>query len=568
MVSGAAAALTKPGFRRDVKLFLGILIGFLVTLTLILMVLLDSTVRQAEELIWENWSETADNVLDQVPTDTITNPDQLRTQLSIIRARANAAGLRIIDSTGKEVSVGYFGTRTTSLERRRNLVRLIVSFDTTDVLSLRRRAMRVGAITLVSAAASILFLLVYLPRIVRPIEELLDHAREVRQPDAHEDETNYLIETFRETVGTLRRQEEQLKRLHEAEKRRADDLERITATLTRSLSAGFIAIDRDGRIVDINAAGREILRLDEAAEFVDQPLEVLGATPFTGLLSEAFRNRASLLRTELDLGDAAGGAIGITTVPLTSESETFLGMLALFSDLTEVRRLEQRLRDAHTLAELGQISAGIAHEFRNSLSTILGYLKLARRGDLDDETDKRVRSAEDEAATLSRAVDGLLAFARPVKIEPVEFDANVLLSELADRYSGQGVDVRIMTDEPLQVHGDPALMRRAFENVVRNAIDAVRDSGRPDGRVSIEASAVSRVISIRDNGVGLADADVSRLFLPFQSDKAEGYGMGLALAKKIVLLHGGSITLTGARGEGATVTIDLATPPGNRPDMA
>ena len=121
-----------------------------------------------------------------------------------------------------------------------------------------------------------------------------------------QEETAYLIETFRNSIATLKYQEEELKRLHEREKTRADDLERVTAELTRNLTSGFIAVDAAGAIVDINAAGREILGID--------PSE-----PVTGrALSDAIPLRASARRSPAPSNSAKQNAMEIEDVhPLT-----------------------------------------------------------------------------------------------------------------------------------------------------------------------------------------------------------------------------------------------------------
>jgi signal transduction histidine kinase len=557
MVRRAAPALTKIGFRRDVKLFLGTLIGFLVTLTLILITLLESSVRQAEEIIWENWNQIAISVADSLPPHG--EPASLSEQLVFTRAKNNVAGVKVADTMGRSVSSGFLGPGTEKISMRRGLRTVTVAFDASRIQSLRRRALYAATITFTGAVISALLLLVYLPRMIRPVEELLDHAREFRERQEHEDETNYLIETFRNSIATLRSQEEELKRLHEAEKRRADDLERVTATLTRSLTAGFIAIDPTGVVVDVNAAGREILALAGLTIETGAPLPVEPRHAFATVVRDAFETRTPLSREEIELRDDDRDlVIGLTTVPLSTATESFLGMLVLFSDLTEVRRLEHRVRDTHTLAELGQISAGIAHEFRNSLSTILGYIKLGRR-EAPPEIDARLKAVEEEAGLLSRAVDGLLAFARPVKLELQRFDVAKIAGEIAERLdAGDGAPAFQVELERLEVTGDPALMSRAIENIVRNAIEAVRATERGTGTVSI--SIAQRTLRIADDGIGVADADVPRLFLPFQSDRPGGYGLGLALAKKIVLLHGGTIRMSGRPGAGATVTIEFPAP--------
>ncbi|HUF17873.1 MAG TPA: ATP-binding protein, partial [Thermoanaerobaculia bacterium] len=210
-----------------------------------------------------------------------------------------------------------------------------------------------------------------------------------------------------------------------------------------------------------------------------------------------------------------------------------------------------------TLADLGEISAGIAHEFRNSLSTILGYLKLAGREQLPDETQKRLRHAEEEAELLSEAVEGLLSFARPMQMEFRETDLATLVRGILERFEDQhdGMDI-VAQLEDSSIDADPILLSRAMENVIRNAIDAVRQKG--GGRITITLrSDPGPVLTISDTGVGFEPEAAARLMLPFQSDKPDGMGLGLPLARKIVMLHGGSLQLTGKPGEGATVVIEF-----------
>ena len=200
-----------------------------------------------------------------------------------------------------------------------------------------------------------------------------------------------------------------MKRLHDREKSRADELERVTAALTRSLTSGLIAIDANGRIVDINAAGRDILGIAHEEPLSGRELrDVVKLPAFANSLQTAFEQQSAMTRVEID--DEAV-TIGLTTVPLRNESGAFLGFLALFTDLTPIRSLEMRVQEMTTLAQLGEISAGIAHEFRSSLSTILGYMKLARRGAVDDVAEGRLQSADKEAAPRLKVLawDALLA---------------------------------------------------------------------------------------------------------------------------------------------------------------
>jgi signal transduction histidine kinase len=365
-----------------------------------------------------------------------------------------------------------------------------------------------------------------------------------------------VFDTFETSVRTLRGREDALKVLHSREKERADALATITETLVRSLTSGFISVDDRGLLLDLNQAAREILGVTASGPFRDPELSAaLGRTEFTRVLQEATDARASLQRVEVAYD--GGRVIGLTTVPLLDPDGRYLGMLALFTDLTHVRQLETRLRDMQSLADLGEMSAGIAHEFRNSLSTVLGYLRLARKGGLPAEAEERVKSAETEAALLTEAVESLLTFARPMTLQTRPLDVANLLSDIADRLRPLHAEIVIdVAGGPLVVDADASLLARAFENLVRNATEAIQERGGP-GRISIAISPVQHSITIADDGIGIDEAEAPRLFLPFRSTKPNGFGLGLALTRKIVLLHGGTIRMTGRRGLGTAVTIDF-----------
>lgn len=551
MVSRAAAGLTRIGFRRDVKLFLALLVGFLIVLLLVLLAIVQHFYHLAEEARRQQWNSVADQVV--ATLEQRADAATLEARMTWLRGRYGIETIAVTDRSGRLIAAsGDEPLSADTVKRRLRDGQVTMQFDRTPLRSLRVKFGATAIIVFLSAAVGTALLLLYIRRILRPIETMLEQAKELREPDAGVEETHYLIETFRNSIETLRAQEVELRRLHESEKTRADDLARVTSALTRSLTSGFLAIDTTGRVVDANSAAHEILRVD--APNGKTPVDAFGHTEFAQTLQNAFDGRSAVTRQEVTHG---GLTIGLTAIPLKDEHDHFLGMLALFTDLTPTRVLQERLRDAQALADLGQMSAGIAHEFRNSLSTILGYIKLIKRQEPPPDIAERLRAAEDEALELAEAVGTLLQFARPLQLTLDRTDLLRLSQTVAERV-GTTRDVRIeVNGEPVEVEADRALLARALENVVRNAVDAVHESGRA-GRVAVTVTSTpSPSIVVEDNGVGLDSADAQKLFLPFQSGKPDGYGLGLPIAKKIVVLHGGTITLRGTPGQGATARIEL-----------
>lgn len=550
-------ALTRVGFRRDVRLFLASLVVFLIILLTGVLLLLQRYEQEAERAIRANWSRSASLAARELGTLSPAEQADLQNRLILLLGRYELAGAAVKPVKGPSLSEGVppdqEGVETVT--RPLPYGTFVAVFDAGALRQSRKTFMFTTFTTLLAAAIATILLLLYIPRITRPVEEMLASAAEVRNRLPQDDEQQYLIDTFRESIRRLKSQEAELQQLHQAERARADDLERVTAALTRSISSGFISVDPAGRIIDVNAVARDILGTtgDEPRGLTIE--QAFGENEFSRALTTALESQTTINRREVGIHvDGQQRIVGVTTVPLLDVDRDFLGMLALFTDLTPVRRLETRVREMQNLADLGEISAGIAHEFRNSLSAILGFLRLSRKA---PDPLRSVENAEREALALSKAVDALLIFAKPMAFEPDIVDLLEISIDVTKRVAEQFSDVEIeCSGEAAPVSADPALLSRALENLLRNAVDSVRQKGGGAIHVTV-LRAPEPEVRIEDTGVGLDPASVPRLFLPFQSDSAGGYGIGLPLVKKIVLLHQGSVELWGEPGRGARAVVRL-----------
>jgi len=558
-MAGGRRGLTQLGFRRDVRLFFGALVIFFAFLIVLLLLLLQSFLGHTRDAVQENWTDAAQVAVDAInEAEPGENAASVAARLTIIQTRHGIDGITVRRTNEPPVIVGV-PAHTEGVEQFDRDIHggtATFVFDATRLRRIERTFAAVAAICITAAILVMLLVTLYLPKITRPIEDMLSAASELEERPPHDDEQQYLIETFRNSIATLKRQEAELRQMHDLQKSRADDLERVTAALTRSLTSGFVAVDPNGNVVDVNAAGREIAAT--ADDSTGQPVEaVFGRNEFSEAIRGAVEARQAMNRLEVRLGDDQ--VVGLTTAPLLTAEQEFAGLLALFTDLTPVRQLERRVRDLQMLADLGEISAGIAHEFRNSLGTMLGYLRLARREALPERPLAQIEKAEREATLLSAAVDGLLAFARPMRLvtAPVSL-AEVIEPIAAALQSSSGIEIEHDGgDATLQ--GDAALLSRAFENLLRNAVESVQEKGSGRVRVRIAGEPHPRV-EIEDEGTGVDPAEVPKLLLPFQSKKAAGYGLGLPLARKIVVLHGGTLDLRGQPGLGATAVVDFTLP--------
>ena len=292
----------------------------------------------------------------------------------------------------------------------------------------------------------------YLRSLLKPYERLLEAAGGApaaeRAGGEQGDERQFLLSRFESTIETLHEKERELERLAKREKDRADDLETAARTLSRNLPTGLLSVDPGGAVVEINESGREILKL--ARDGRGEPFERLlaEAPDFRALVGDVLENRTVAGRREARWRRAGAEEriLGVTATPAEGGDGRFLGAVALFSDLTEIRRLEGRIALVRHLADLGEVSAGAAHEFRNAAAAIDGYADLALRVHTaePERAAEYVRAIRREAQEMSRVTSDFLLFAKPETFspEPVDLESRRGGRLRRDRARPSGADGR------------------------------------------------------------------------------------------------------------------------------
>jgi len=223
----------------------------------------------------------------------------------------------------------------------------------------------------------------------------------------------------------------------------------------------------------------------------------------------------------------------------------------------ELAHLAEQLRDREALARAGELTAAIAHEVRNGLATILGYARLLEQGADAARTEEAVRAIRGECDTLETVIRRFLELCKDDALHAAPVDLLRLLTRVAGREGRIHAGARVTVQgEPVEIEADEELLERAFENLVRNAREAAGEKGRVEVRVDRLPEAA--VVRIADDGPGLPLElkGAPRLFL---TTKKGGLGLGLAIAYKMVQLHGGSLALRDRPARGAEAIVQLPT---------
>ena len=392
----------------------------------------------------------------------------------------------------------------------------------------------------------------FLRYLLRPFETLLAQARRVESAEPEgDDEIAFLVGTFERAVTALAGRQPPV----EAE------IETLQRALAPSLESGLLLLDREGGVLALNAIGRELLEVEEPE--VGTPAEAaLARHPdLVEILRAAAASGSGAARQETEVRTAHGRrTLGLTVHALRRDDGAVRGFLVLFVDLTEVRQQAAEERLAEGLAQLGELAAGVAHELRNGLATLRGYLTLVERRPEDGSLTDYLEEMRRESDHLVRVVEDFLTFARPesTRIESVELVA-LARRCAADPALGDGA-VRVATGDgpPPRIRGDAELLERALKNLLHNAVRAERDAQRTPAvvcQVGGRDAAVS--IAVEDRGGGLPEEVRRRLFQPFVTGRPDGVGLGLSLAHRIVGLHGGTLRLEDRQAGGTRAVMEF-----------
>lgn len=426
-----------------------------------------------------------------------------------------------------------------------------------------------AALMLFFAAAGAFIIGVYLIRQMR--KEILGG----RDPAPRSDSPAFAMQAYNAVIQQLKEKETELQRLRQSAAERASATENISAAVLNNLPSGVALFNASGLVQQANPSARVILGYasasglhardlfrgaagvrDQAASTETLTLpQVIDACLKTG---QVFR------RLEADYSTPSGDqrVLGITVSPVNGNAGERLGVACLITDLTQVTELSRQLRMRENLAVMGEMTAGMAHEFKNSLATIAGYSQM-----LTDEKDPATihqfaDKIRGETISLTRMVTDFLNITRPQKLtsQPV---AIVPLLESCAADCGVALNIAAI-DRALTLTADPAALRQCFLNLLRNSAEA-----GPGKAVRVTARAGRDQnhtwLELHDDAGGIASDLLPRIFIPFVSSKPEGNGLGLALAQRIVSDHGGAIS---ARNEGTGAVFTLSFPTQNQGETA
>jgi PAS domain S-box-containing protein len=333
------------------------------------------------------------------------------------------------------------------------------------------------------------------------------------------------------------------------------------------MSSGVLTLDSAGTVLHYNRSAEDLLGLPLSAVRGRLCTDVFGEgqRPLLDRIRATLATGAVVSREEVRIETSDGRAVpvGLSTSFLMDEEGARRGVIAVFADLSEFKAIEERARRSETLAAIGQLSAGIAHEIRNCLNPISGSVEfLQRELTLDGENAHLMGLISQECERLNRFVTELLDYAREPRFHAESADLGDAIGDAMDlvrRHPAYRPDITLdfsAAEEAPAVHVDREQFKRVLVNLLQNAIEALEGPGRV--AVTILPSAGDRVqVTVTDTGPGIPAEYLPRVTEPFFTTKRGGTGLGLAIAARIMERLGGRLSVSSAPGAGTTFTLEL-----------
>ena len=338
-------------------------------------------------------------------------------------------------------------------------------------------------------------------------------------------------------------------------KRSLNVLKNLNDNILKSLDSGVITLDLGGIIISANRKSKDILNLESDEELLN--LEIYKFFPGLDLENLISTKREQILYTTKS-GEKI--TLGFSSSLLHGDDDEMQGYILIFQDLTEIKILEDKLKNSEKLAILGQLASGLAHEIRNPLSAISGAIEILS-GEVEKSSDNQrlINVASQEIERMNLIVEDFSILTNPIQKTGFPVDISVILNETIDTFSKtikrSDIDIERNIESEIYVGGDSYRLKQSFWNLLLNSMQSI--SG--EGLIKVEALSEKQsvIIKISDSGCGISEKNISNIFDPFFTTKHSGTGLGLVIVQKVIESYNGKIDVVSAVDKGSSFIITM-----------
>ncbi len=359
-------------------------------------------------------------------------------------------------------------------------------------------------------------------------------------------------------------------------------IKQFNENVLQSMTNGLITVDLSGRITSTNIAAAKIIGYPRE-HLLGKPVQqvLVSSNSLQEVLSDTLQKGipCSNYETVITHRDGHEIPIGLNASPLRDNQGVVTGLLLVFSDLSEIKKIEEEKRRLDRLADLGEMAAVLAHELRNPLGSISAGIQHLARKITDPAQQRAIQLILEETERVNRLIENVLMISRPPTLDLVPAQVQDIVENVLARWHGKAAErrVRITKNYAPGIGSclvDPLRLDQALSNLISNALDAMPNGG--DLRISVRKvrlipdatnEALQRDVAIgpdewirievADTGIGIPEDKLPQIFEPFVTTKAKGTGLGLAITRRIITDHRGTISVRSKEGVGTVFTVDL-----------
>jgi signal transduction histidine kinase len=246
---------------------------------------------------------------------------------------------------------------------------------------------------------------------------------------------------------------------------------------------------------------------------------------------------------------------------LRDNEDILTGKLIVLSDVTRQVRLNQQVNRTERLAALGELASSLAHEIKNPLTSIQGFVQMLPERTEDQEyIEKTARILDKECNRLDGLIDNLHSFAKPQLGHRKQFRLGDVMDEtlslLRKEIEKNEIDLEVDCSGDLELYGDPSKIKQVIMNLSLNAVESMIDGGELYIECRERNGDYGEII-VRDTGVGMTEEEREKIFNPFYTTKDDGTGLGMAITHRIVEEHAGFVNIDSTPGQGTTVAVRI-----------
>lgn len=336
-----------------------------------------------------------------------------------------------------------------------------------------------------------------------------------------------------------------------------EKLSELHTNIVRSIPSGIITTDEKDGITFVNHPGAALLGI-RAPELVGTPLRQVFPAIHDGIATSSVRKESFFTVKDLK---GHKKHFEVTVSDLKGRDSVPTGRLVVFQDVSDLRKMEERVKVSERKSAFVRIAAGMAHEIRNPLAALRGATELLSRSKSGQNNEKRLLDIVlRESDRLNALLGDFLLAVSTQRSGKTRVMLSKHVEEVVDLFSrepniGGRISLETLINKGVEIEGDPVRLKQAIWSLLSNAVEAISDEGAIRVVLEISPNSDHATLTVHDSGAGIPPEVMDRIFEPFTTTKEKGSGLGLAMVLNIVESHNGTIECDSSPGEGSTFVL-------------